>query len=663
MATTKKLAASGSSYGNTANGSYSAQDVNHLYVGKHKTTTYRSRLTIPALSSIAEIGTDRIRITAIKLYVRPNDGSSFSMKVGCSASSAWGATLNASVTKTVSPSDGYQEIDISSFASAVAGYASKWYLHMLPSSTNPSNYIRIDSTAKTMKPYLAITWEKVAATISGNQDSAVLGSTTVTFTIAPEVTGETHTLTYAIGDSEGTIQENVGNSITWTPPLALASEIPNDDTGIVEIRMTAYDSAGNVQRTETYYQTVTVPATIVPAISSAGVTLVNGLSGYPLAGRTQLSIAPVINMTGTYGASIRELTATLTGGAEIRWTAMDETDPGVFEAAAGLTDVLTEGAGSAVIAVTDSRGRRASSTVDFTVLPYSPPEIAQFSVERYEAVYNENEAITGYVASDVGNRIWVNLSIVKASVKPETTELNPISWVIEGESASGSTVTRSGTAQTLEQDRTTLNFAVAEDESWTFTITVTDAAGSTAKQYSVVAPGHAAFSISPDKWGAAVGMISNGTKAKPMFEVASGYESHFYGGAFGADGYRLDGVEKMETIGFNNTVFELHDSTRIPTISRVGPIVFMDGAIQSKSNIASGSKTTVATLPEWARPAQVVSVLQQGMTLSTYWIVVYPDGRLEFSRYRTGSSDAVTPKGGQLAMTACWIAADAIKEN
>lgn len=663
MATTKKLAASGSSYGNTANESYSAQDVNHLYVGKHKTTTYRSRLTIPALSSIAEIGTDRIRITAIKLYVRPNDGSSFSMKVGCSASSAWGATLNASVTKTVSPSDGYQEIDISSFASAVAGYASKWYLHMLPSSTNPSNYIRIDSTAKTMKPYLTITWEKVAATISGNQDSAVLGSTTVTFTIAPEVTGEKHTLTYAIGDSEGTIQENAGNSITWTPPLALASEIPNDDTGIVEIRMTAYDSAGNVQRTETYYQTVTVPASIVPTISNAGVTLVNGLSGYPLAGRTQLSIAPVINMTGTYGASIRELTATLTGGAEIRWTAMDETDPGVFEAAAVLTDVLAQGAGSAVIAVTDSRGRRASSTVSFTVLPYSPPEIAQFSVERYEAVYNENEAITGYVASDVGNRIWVNLSIVKASVKPETTELNTISWVIEGESASGSTVSKSGTAQTLEQDETTLNFAVAEDESWTFTITVTDAAGSTAKQYSVVAPGHAAFSISPDKWGAAVGMISNGTKAKPMFEVASGYESHFYGGAFGADGYRLDGCGKSEALTIANGNFAAYNDELSPRISRIGSQVYLDGFVKNTAALEAGFSESIGTLPAWAIPAVDASAINQGSGEAIFWVRVNSSGNIQISRYQKGGSYVAAAAGRQFPITLRWIAADAIQQN
>lgn len=70
------------------------------------------------------------------------------------------------------------------------------------------------------------------------------------------------------------------------------------------------------------------------------------------------------------------------------------------------------------------------------------------------------------------------------------------------------------------------------DESWTFTVTVTDAAGGTAVQYSVVAPGHAALSISPDKHGAAVGMIATGTKEKPKFEVAEKYESHFYGPAF-----------------------------------------------------------------------------------------------------------------------------------
>lgn len=663
MATTKKVAVTSAYYGNTAKGDYTNGDTNHLYVGKYGQTTYRSRLTIPALSSIAEIGTDRISITSIKLYLRGNDGSSFAVKFGCSQSSAWSATLNASKAVTVTKGSAYQVIDLTTFASYVAGYTSKWYIHMQPNASSPSTYIRIDSLSKALKPYLEITWQKVAATISGNKDSAVLGTDTVTFTIAPEVTGETHTLTYAIGDRSGTIATNAGNTITWTPSLSLAYEIPNDDADTVEIGMTAYDSSGNVQRTEVYYQTVSVPTNVKPAISSNGISLVNALSEYLLAGKSEILIAPTVEMTGAYNASIKEITAALNGTTIVRWTEFNEVDPGVFSVTEVSTGALAQGTASLSITVTDSRGRTVTGAQSYTVRAYSPPEIARFSVERYEPVYDANESITGYVASDVGNRIWVNLSIIKASVKPSTTELNTLSWTIEGERASGGTMTKTGTVQTLTNDRNQFTATVAEDESWTFTITVTDAAGSTAKQYSVVAPGHAAFSISPDKWGAAVGMISNGTKAKPMFEVADTYESHFYGGVFGSDGYRLDGVEKMETIGFNSTVFELHDSTRIPTISRVGPIVFMDGAIQSKSDIASGSKTTVATLPEWARPAQVVSVLQQGMTLSTYWIVVYPDGRLEFSRYRTGSSNAVTPKGGQLAMTACWIAADAIKEN
>ena len=656
MATTKKLAASGSSYGNTASGSYSAQDVNHLYVGKYKTTTYRSRLTIPAISSIAEIGTDRIKITAIKLYVRPNDGSSFSFKVGCSTSSAWGATLNASATKTVSPSEGYQEIDISTFADAVAGYESKWYLHMLPNAANPSNYIRIDSTAKTMKPYLAITWEKVAATISGDQDSVVLGDTTVTFTITPEVTGETHTLTYAIGDSEGPIVTNAGNSITWTPPLALASEIPNDDSGIVEIHMTAYDSAGNVQRTETYYQTVKVPETIKPSISDVGATIVNDLSGYMLAGHSRLSIAPVIDMTGTYGASIRELTATVTGGASIRWTELDETDPGVFKAAAALTDMLAEGAVEVTITVTDSRGRKASSTASGTVLPYSPPEIAQFSVERYEAVYDANETIAGYVASDVGDHIWVNLSIITASVKPSTTELNTISWTIVGESASGGTMTKSGTAQTLEQNRTQFSTTVAEDESWTFTITVTDAAGSTAKQYSVVAPGHAAFSISPDKWGAAVGMIANGTKAKPMFEVADKYESRFYGGIFGADGYRLDGSGRSEVLTIANGKFDAYNNDLTPRISRIGSVVFLDGFLRNIEDLEAGFSESVATLPEWAIPAIDASAIHQGSGGALFWLRVNDKGNIQVSRYQKGGTYVAAAAGRQFPLTIRWIA-------
>ena len=548
MATISKLTGSNGYYGNSGNGEYGSSGVNHLYVGKSSgTSDYRSRLTFPAMSSLAEVGTDRIRITKMTLYLRRNEsGSATTITVGCSSSSAWGAAIDASASGAISTNTGdYQAVDISALADKVTEYGSKWYLHI--SGKTPR--VRFDGTGKEKKPYIEVTWERVAATITSNKDVVEIGQN-VAFIITPEVEGESHSLTYALGDQTGTITtKNSNNSIYWNVPMELATEILYDTTAPVEIRMTAYDSAGNVQRTETYYQTVLVPDFIKPVFTDLGIFSVNSLNGYLLAGLTTLKIAPVIDMTGTYGAAIQSLSAEISGGQRIEWTSLTESEPDIFTAQTAQTNPLPEGTGSMVITVTDSRGYKTETTVKYDVLPYSLPEISYFNVFRYEPMYNDNEEVVGYLQSDVGDYIGVSLQAEGVSMKPEGTQLNSLSYTIVGENNdTGETITGKAVKNAFLDDdgrqvdsgrRIQVIFGMDifpqtfdGDESWTFTATVTDAAGGTAVQYSQVAPGHAAFSLSPDKHGAAVGMIATGTKEKPKFEVAEKYESHFYGPAF-----------------------------------------------------------------------------------------------------------------------------------
>lgn len=675
MATTTKLTASNGYYGNLSSGQYSTPSTSHLYVGKNSGDSgYRSRVTFPAMSSIAEIGSDRIRITGMKLHVRRNDGGPTAVTVGCSASSAWDAQTDASVTQTINAdSDADQIIDLAPFAAAVAEYPSKWYLHF----TAGSPRIRLDSTGRSHKPYLMVTWEKAAATITGDRDTAELGKDAVTFTIAPEVDGETHTLTYSIGDRSGVIAERAGNSVVWTPPIDLASETPDSESAAVAVGMTAYDAAGNIHRTEVYYQTVTVPESVKPAVSELGISVLNGLRGYLLAGRSSLSIAPKIDMTGTYGASIRSLAATVTGGTAIQWTSLDETDPGMFSAPAAQTGVLPQGNVTVELTVADSRGRTAVKRQTYAVQPYSPPVITHFSVERWELLYDENETVVDAVASDVGSHIWVNLSAQKAQVPASGTDLNALTWTIIGESADGRTVSASyestGIELPLEKDITIFIDEVSEDEAWTFTATVADAAGGMAVQYSTVAPGHAALSISPDKWGTAIGMISRATKASPMFEVAEKYLSRFHGksqfyksaqffGGIYGNGIRMDKPTSM-AMTIEDESFAAYSDALTPRLSRVGPMVFMDGYLTNTASLSSGEDRVVATLPELLRPAIDVSLVQQGTDIALWWLRIESNGKVHVSRYRKGSSASSASTGSQFPLSACWLAADAFEAD
>lgn len=600
MATTSKLVASNGYYGYD---SYSNSAANHLYIGAESSSTqykYRSRLTFRPLSSIAGVGSARIAISKILLYVHRNGGGSTSVTVGCSNSGKWGAAMAATRTATVGSTSQWYSIDITNLASAIGAYTSNWYIHF--SGGTPR--LRLNGTGSDYVPYIKVTWEYVAATIASNSDEAPLGNQ-IAFTITPEVSGETHTLTYSIGDQSDTIATRAGNTIYWTPPLSLATEFPDDDSGTVQIRMTAYDSAGAVQRTETLYQTVTAPTSMKPTISSAGMTLLNGLNGYGLTGRSSIRLAPTVSMDAAYGARLVRITARIVSGSnaqELTWSSAVEDSPGVLTAAAQTSDVLANaGSTSVTVAVLDSRGREATTTSHITVVSYSPPQIAAFSVERYEPVYDANESITGYVASDLGGYVWVNIQATVSSVAPYGTQLNTLSWKITGVSDSGQTVTASGTgAQSayISRNRSYISGAVAESDSWQYTLTVTDTAGGASIQYSVVMPAHAAMSVSPDKHGLAVGMIATGTKSAPKFEVSERYESVFYGGIRGVTDYSAaevatggrwtDGQPIYRKVFTNSTAIAANARTLIPTgIASVGVIVHLEAyVVQSDGNIA-----------------------------------------------------------------------------
>ncbi|MBO5941143.1 MAG: hypothetical protein J6R18_08120 [Kiritimatiellae bacterium] len=672
MATTTKLVASNGLYGNNGNNSFTNSGATHLYVGKYGSEAFRSRLTFQSLKSAANIGNARIVITSAILYLRRNTGGPTAVTAGCSSSSSWNASLAASGSATISAETKWQTIDVTSCASAIADYTGNWYIHLRASAA----YVRFNGTGSDWKPYLMVTWEYVAATITSNSNNVTLGNS-VKFTITPEVSGETHTLQYYIGDASGTIVTKGGNSISWTPPVSLATEITDDDMGMIEIRLTAYDSSGNVQRTERYYQTVTVPDSVKPAINSVGASLKNGLNGYGLTGRSYVTIAPVINMNNDYAATIISIAVQIVNGSvvqEFNWSTISETSAGIFTGASSTFAVFTvAGTATITLTVTDSRGRSVTSTQTFTVCQYAKPVISAFSVERYEPVYDANEAISGYQASELGTKVWVNLSASISKIAPAGTQLNTLKWTIQAVNVStGTTSTVSGTGAqsvSISKDRTRFTSTVNSSDAWNYTLTVTDTVGVSSVQYSSVLPARAPIVINNGHVG--IGCIPSGSESEPGFHVA--YPAEFeaalkgLGGLFGADGYRLDKVIQTANLTISHSSFVdygVYNTTYAgmytPRISRVGPLVFLDGMLANKSAITlNATEVTVATLPAWARPRTDIFNLHQGSTYYVWWLRVLPDGKVTISRYRTGTSYSSVNAGAQFPLSACWIAADA----
>lgn len=604
MATVNTLTAANGYYGYS---DYTQSAANHLYIGADSSGSrydYRSRLTFRPLSSLPGVGSNRIRIVSMKLYVTRNNGGPTEFTVGCSNSAKWGAALAAYRTYTIDAVSGEYAIDITAFGEAVAAYTGDWFIHF----GGGVPHLRLDGTGSRNAPYIKVAWEYVSATIRSDTDEAPLGSR-MNFEITPEVTGEIHALLYAIGnqsefiDTSGAYMLGGKMIIPWTPPRELATEFTDSAAGMARIRMTAYDSVGAVQRTEMLYQTLVAPSDMQPTISSSGVTLQNGLNGYGLTGRSKLSIAPAVSMDAAYGAQLVRVTAKITNGdsiQELTWTTFSENSPGVLTAAAQVSAILANaGSASVVITAVDSRGREAIDTTTVTVLGYQPPQVGAFSVERYEPVYDANEAITGYAPSDLGSHVWVNIQASVSSIMPAGAQLNRLTWSIFGQSDSGRTVTAGGSAAlsaNISRDRTYIPGEVAAGESWQYTLTVTDAAGGTAVKYSAVLPAHAALSVSPDKHGLAIGMIASGTAAAPKFEVAKEYEAIFYGGIRGVTDYStaevatggkwIDGKPIYRKVFGNSVVISAGGATEVPTgIESLDTIVHLEAYVRYSGSI------------------------------------------------------------------------------
>ena len=542
MATTTTLYCIGGNYGNSGNAAYTNGAGSSIYIGPSG-SYYRSRLLFPSLRAYLGLGTSTIKITAVTLYLRRAEGST-TVRAGCNTSGAWGAAQLGAGTGTIGSTTKRYAININGVGEYIDDYTGNWYLHL----TGSSSRARCNGYSSDWPPYIKVTWEYVANTINTETDESTAGQP-VTFNITPGANDASYTLTYKFGEETGTIVEKTANtSISWVPPLSLATQIPNATEGTATITMTVYNASGAVLRTELLYLTINVPETVLPIIPSdgIGIELVKTLGGYALTGESYANITPKIDMNSAYGATIKTLTAMITDGENVQnipWTSVSEIDAGIFGGATLPTNIFTTaGDAKVMLEVVDSRGRIV--TTEATPIPvqaYSRPVITFFGIDRYEPVYDDNEEISGYVISDVGERVWTNVQAYAHSVAPDGTELNSIRWEIVAAPTSARATggqysgTGDGVTISITDDRSIIEDVISASIAMNYTLTVTDGVGNVVYAYDSVAPGRANFSLAPSKFGACFGGIAKGTEENPMLE--SYYPIQAYAGINGVTNY------------------------------------------------------------------------------------------------------------------------------
>lgn len=196
-----------------------------------------------------------------------------------------------------------------------------------------------------------------------------------------------HTLRYAFGGASGTIATGIASSVSWTPPVSLAIQIPSATAGSGTIYCDTY-SGSTLLGTKSVSITLTVPGSVVPSAGTLSAALIDDTSGTGLyvkgMGKAKLTLS---GASGAYGSSITSFT--ITGGG---WSASASTlTTGTLASAGNITFTAT---------VTDSRGRKASTTRAINVIDYTKPGVAACDVYRCDADGNRKKAGT-YFAVEI----------------------------------------------------------------------------------------------------------------------------------------------------------------------------------------------------------------------------------------------------------------------
>lgn len=233
---------------------------------------------------------------------------------------------------------------------------------------------------------LEVDWQEPATQPSLSASTVEMGKS-VTINTPAVNSAYRHTLRYSFGGASGTIATDIASSVSWTPPVSLANQIPSATAGSGTIYCDTY-SGSTLLGTKSVSITLTVPGSVVPSAGTLSAALAEDTSGTGLyvkgMGKAKLTLS---GASGAYGSSITSYT--ITGGG---WTATNGAlTTGTLASAGNITFTAT---------VTDSRGRKASTTRTISVIDYTKPGVAVCDVYRCDADGNRKKAGT-YFAVEI----------------------------------------------------------------------------------------------------------------------------------------------------------------------------------------------------------------------------------------------------------------------
>lgn len=368
-------------------------------------------------------------------------------------------------------------------------------MYAIAATISGTYYSKIEASA-------TITLDSIARASSVSASNATMGSAT-TISISRASSSFTHTLTYLFGNTSGTIvTKTTATSVSWIPPLSLASQIPKAVTGTCTITCSTYNGSTLIG-SKTCTLTLTVPASVKPTISSLTASRVDGdvPSSWGIYVQTKSKAKLTINgAAGSYGSTISSYS--ITGG-------------GYTSTASSFTTGFLNSSGSIkfMATVTDSRGRvSAAATVTISVVAYSPPSFASYLSQR---------CLSNGTIDDDGTYIRGQVSYSYASCGGKNTVTRATYYKKASDTAwtNASAAFSSGTAFTFGSGK------ISTETSYDIKYTLTDAFTTIAIQ-DIVSTAAVVMDFKQGGKGVAVGKVSEADKT---FEVAEDWNVRVYG--------------------------------------------------------------------------------------------------------------------------------------
>lgn len=290
--------------------------------------------------------------------------------------------------------------------------------------------------------------------------TGTLGSA-MTIDINRKVSSFTHTVKYNFGALNGTIATDVGASVSWTPPLNLATAMPNKTSDWGNITVETYNGSSKIG-SATCRLTLNVPESMKPTFTGVTLSDTNTVaSNIITTANTFVEILSKVKVAFNGAAGIQDSTIT---GYKAEMVGENQTvtsDGGVF----GL--VKKSGEVTIRSSVQDSRGRW-SDTKDTTVnfLEYSGPK-AFFTAERSGSARTTLTVIrTAQIAPlTVGGK-----QLNKMTITFKTRSMGSDTWTTNNGSASGVWTTQSE----LTASAANLAGTFAGTQSWEVMMIVED---------------------------------------------------------------------------------------------------------------------------------------------------------------------------------------------